>query len=126
MQCSANNYGSSFSRAIRYTDSEYSGMTISGTASIGPEGKTMHVNDINKQIELSFRVVKAILESQNFTFGDIIRAYAYCRDKSFSKAFYEYCNINLSDKIIFLCTENMICRDDLLFEIELDIIKKKI
>lgn len=126
LQCSANNYGSSFSRAIRYSDSEYSNITVSGTASISREGKTMHINDINKQIELSFRVVKAILESQNFTFSDIIRAYAYCRHKSLSKAFYEYIETCVSDKLVFICTENKICRDDLLFEIELDVIKKKI
>lgn len=126
LQCSANNYGSSFSRAMQYSDSEYSNMTVSGTASIGPDGKTMHINDINKQIELSFRVVDAILKSQNYSSTDIIRAYAYCRDKSFSKAFYEYLRTSEYDGTLFICTENKICRDDLLFEIEVDVIKKRL
>jgi enamine deaminase RidA (YjgF/YER057c/UK114 family) len=126
LQCSAENYGSSFSRAIRFSDSEFSIMTISGTASIDPDGKTAHQKDLPKQIELSFAVVKAILDSQDFKFSDIIRAYAYCSDKSFSKAFYEFIESHFPDRFAFICAENKICRDDLLFEIEMDVVKKNI
>lgn len=126
LQCSAETYGSSFSRAIRYTDSEYTNLTISGTASINPEGKTVNEGDLWKQIELSFMVVKAILESQNFNFRDITRAYAYCTDKSFSNEFYKYIETNIPYKFAFICSENTICRNGLLFEIELDLIKKRI
>lgn len=125
LQCSAENYGSSFSRAVRYSDSEYSYLTVSGTASIDQEGKTMHVNDFRKQIELSFKIVKAILESQNYEFMDIIRAYAFCSDTSYGKLFYEYVKTSFPDKFAFICTGNKICRYGLLFEVEMDVIERK-
>ena len=124
LQCSAENYGSSFSRAMGYSDSEYSSMTISGTASIDMHGKTIYLNDVPKQIELSFKVVNAILESQDFKFSDIVRAYAYCSDKNFSKVFFEYIELHFPFTFAFICAEDKICREDLLFEIELDVVKK--
>lgn len=125
LQCSAENYGSSFSRAVSYSDSEYSNLTISDTASIDQEGKTMHVNDFRNQVELSFKIIEAILESQNYDFRHIIRAYAYCSDISYVKMFYEYVETHFSDKFAFICTGNKICRNGLLFEVEMDVIKRK-
>jgi enamine deaminase RidA (YjgF/YER057c/UK114 family) len=124
LQGSAEAYGSSFSRAVKYSDGEYTNMTVSGTASIDPEGNSVHFNNIEKQIELSFEVVKAILKSQNFDFSDMVRSYAYCCDKGFIKAFNEYIETNLPFSFPFICAENKICRENLLFEIELDVIKK--
>jgi enamine deaminase RidA (YjgF/YER057c/UK114 family) len=121
LQCSATNYGSSFSRALQYTDGEFSNLTISGTASIGPGGETMHINDMVKQVEMTFTVVKAILDSNGFSFGDIIRAYAYCRDKKQSNVFFEYCKEHIPEGIVFICTENQICRENLLFEIDIEV-----
>jgi len=124
LQCSPTTYGSSFSRAIKYSDGDYSILTISGTASINPEGKTMYPDNLGKQIELSFNVVKAILDSQNFSFKDIIRAYAYCSDKKFNDSFCNYLKNYFPAKYAFICSENKICRKDLIFEIEVDVVKK--
>ena len=125
LQCSAEDYGSSFSRAVKYSDDEYTNLTVSGTASIDPEGKTAHLSDIKSQIKLSFDVVKAILYSQNLDFSDIVRSYAYVNDKSFAEAFYEYIKSDLPVDFAFICAQNRICRDGLLFEIELDLVKKR-
>lgn len=125
LQCSAEDYGSSFSRAIGYSDGEHSYITVSGTASIGPGGNILHVNELRKQIELTFQVVHEILKFRNFTFGDAVRAYAYCKDKQYSRAFYDYLKTaGLDDKISFICSENKVCWEDLLFEIELDVAKR--
>jgi len=123
LQCPATSYGSSFSRALLYSDGEFSNLTISGTASIGPNGETMHKGDMGKQVEMTFKVVKAILDSNGFSFTDIIRAYAYCSDKKQSSFFYEYCKDHIPGGIVFICTENKICRDDLLFEIDIEVIR---
>ena len=123
MQCSALKYGSSFSRAIIFGDNEHLNMTISGTASIDTEGNTRYINDIEKQIELTFKVVKEILESRNFTFSDITRAYAYFKEKSHVNGFSEFISKNITEKIPFICTRNEICRDDLLFEVDIDVIR---
>lgn len=124
LQCSPANYGSAFSRAIMYSDSEYSNLTVSGTASINPSGETMYSNDLVKQIELSFNVVKAILESRSFSYSDVTRSYAYFSDKKFTDSFSKYIKNFFPVKYDFICTENKICRKDLMFEIEVDAVKK--
>ena len=123
LQCPAEDYGSSFSRAVSYSDNEYATLTVSGTASINPEGKTMHPDEIQKQIELSFKVVTAILDSQNFKFSDIIRFYAYCSDKRYSKEFFNYVESCFPYQFAIICSENKVCRNGLLFEIELDAVR---
>jgi enamine deaminase RidA (YjgF/YER057c/UK114 family) len=125
LQCSAEDYGSSFSRAMWFSDGEHQYITVSGTASIGPDGKIFHKNDLTKQIELTFRVVKEILNSRGFSFENAVRAYAYCKDKNYSKLFYDYLKTSgLADKLSFICSGNKVCWEDLLFEIELDVVKK--
>ena len=122
LQCSAEDYGSSFSRAIWFSDGEYSHITVSGTASIGPEGNILHPNELWKQIELTFHAVGEILKSRNFNFEDAVRAYAYFKDKRYIQAFYDYLKMaGLDDKISFICSENKVCWKDLFFEIEMDV-----
>lgn len=124
LQCSAEEYGSSFSRAIWYSDSEYSYITISGTASLNSAGKVFHKNNITKQIEITFRIVDEILKSNDFKFTDTIRAYAYVNNKDFRDPFYNYLKIaKLNKKLNFVCSENKVCWENLLFEIELDVVK---
>lgn len=126
LQCSAENYGSSFSRAIMFSDEEYSVMTISGTASINEKGESVFQNNIKKQIEKSFSVLMAIVDSRKFSTEDIIRAYAYCSDRKYYKDFIEFFNSKFTNSFACICAENKICRHDLLFEIEMDLIKKKV
>jgi len=127
LQCSAEDYGSSFSRAIWFSNGDHSYITVSGTASIGPNGDILHKNNLEKQMELTFNVVNEILKSRNFTFEDVVRAYAYCKDKNYSSAFYDYLKrAGLDDKISFICSENKVCWEELLFEIEVDVAKKNL
>ena len=123
LQCPAEEYGSSFSRAIRFSDDEFATLTVSGTASINAEGKTMHKDDLWKQIELTFSVVEAIIRSENFSFSNVVRAYAYFSNKRFHKTFLKYLESQNLRKLSFICSENNICRSDLMFEVELDLVK---
>lgn len=125
LQCSAENYGSSFSRAIMFYNNEYSFMTISGTASINEKGETVYKNDIKKQIEQSFKVLMAIIDSKKFKPEDIVRAYAYCKDKKYYQSFTEFISSQCQIPIPIICSENNICRADLLFEIEVDLVQNK-
>lgn len=125
LQCSAEDYGSSFSRAIKYADNDHTYVTISGTASLDATGNVLHKNDPEKQIEQTFIIVEKILESQSFEFSDAVRAYAYLRDKSFADVFQNYLKkTGLDKKIGFICSENRVCWEHLLFEIEMDVVKK--
>ena len=120
LQCPAPKYGSSFSRAVELKLPDHCRLWISGTASIAPEGKTVHVCDVAGQIALTMQVVAAILESRGLNWQDASRTIAYVSEATMAQQFQEYRAANGLTDLPVLTTENVICRDDLLFEIELD------
>ncbi len=120
MQCSAEDYGSSFSRALEVTEPGLRRLIVSGTASIAPGGETEHVGDVSGQIALTMDVVEAILESRGMGWNDVTRAVAYFRDRDDAPAFDAYRARTGLPELPLLITECTICRDDLLYEIEVD------
>lgn len=119
MQCTPRHYGSSFSRAVEIADAPVRRLMISGTASISYEGITEHVGDVEKQIALTMEVAEAILQSRGMSFDNTVRALAYFRYAADAPAFSAYCAGRGLDLPVVV-NESTVCRDDLLFEIELD------
>lgn len=121
-QCAATSYGSAFSRAVEINSGGYRQLLVSGTASIEPGGMTVHVGDVRKQIELTMQVAGAILESRGLGLGDVSRATAYFKSGADLPVFQGWLKENnlLAMPAVNTCCE--ICRDDLLFEIEVDAI----
>jgi enamine deaminase RidA (YjgF/YER057c/UK114 family) len=122
LQCPALKYGSSFSRAIELSQAHCKRVIVSGTASIEPGGDTMYLDDAPRQIDLTMRVVLAILESRGASWSDVTRAIAYFQSERYHQDYVNYCNDNGIPDMPAIITENDICRDDLLFEIEVDAI----
>ena len=120
LQCPALKYGSSFSRAVELKMPDHCRLWVSGTASITPGGETVHVGDVPGQIALTMQVVAAILESRGMSWTDTSRAIAYVREAAAANRFQEYLVANGLTDLPVVTTENVICRDDLLFEIEVD------
>ncbi len=120
LQCSAQNYGSSFSRALEIVEPGLRRLVVSGTASIGRDGSTLCVGDVAAQTDWTLDVVEAILRSRAMDWSDVTRAVAYFRNPS------DWCV--LPDRWVrrgapdlpVITAASVICRDDLLFEIELD------
>ncbi len=119
LQCDAFAYGSAFSRALEISDSCSHTLYISGTASIEPGGKSIHQGDPAAQIGLTMDVVLAILNEAGMRIEDTTRAIAYFRDPSHVPLWEDYCRNLPPLPIISLGCH--VCRDDLLFEIELDV-----
>lgn len=117
LQCDAYQYGSAFSRAVEVADATSRSLYISGTASIEPGGKTVHVGDVAKQLELSLQVIEAILKHRNMGWSDTAYAIAYFRDAALIPL-WEKLGSALAP-IPIVATQCDVCRDDLLFEIEL-------
>ncbi len=120
LQCSALDYRSSFSRAAEIGLPGGRLILISGTASIEPAGATAHVEDCEKQIGLTMEVVSAILESRGMSLRDTVRAIAYIKrpeDRALWQAWLKAHDLpaDFAQEIIA-----DVCRDDLLFELELD------
>ena len=123
LQCPALDYKSSFARAVEIDQPGSRLLTISGTASIEPGGKTVHLDDTEKQIELTMEVVHGILKSRDMDWSDTARAIAYFKDDSEAHLLEKYCIANGLPELPVAISHADVCRHDLLFEIELDAVK---
>jgi enamine deaminase RidA (YjgF/YER057c/UK114 family) len=124
LQCPAIDYKSSFSRAVEVTLSDHRRLYISGTASIGPDGKTAYAADTENQIARTMEVVQAILESCRMGWADTSRAVAYFKDIEKAPMLEKYCKGKRLPSMPIVVAHGDICREELLFEIELDAIQK--
>jgi enamine deaminase RidA (YjgF/YER057c/UK114 family) len=120
LQCPAPAYGSAFSRAMEIDSGGWRRLLISGTAGIYPDGQTAWVGNARKQVDLTMEVVGAILQSRGMTFHDVTRATAYFREPLFKSHFDAWLAKRELCQMPVVLTQSVICRDDLLFEIELD------
>lgn len=123
LQCPAPAYGSSFSRAMEITSGGLQLLLVSGTASIHPGGKTAWVGDARKQVELTMEVVAAILHSRGLGYGEVTRATTYFRHAEDQRHFAAWVNERELGAMPVVDTCSVVCRGDLLFEIELDAVK---
>ncbi len=120
LQCPAPTYGSSFSRAVELSTPEHRHLLISGTASIEPGGRSLHAGDVAKQIDLTMKVVQGILASRGMSFLDVSRVTTYFKHTKDAPAFVDWCAKNSAAFFPAVTTRSDICRDELLFEVEMD------
>lgn len=125
LQGPAPDYGSLFSRAAEISTPAYRNLFVSGTASIEAGGKTIHAGDADAQIAFTMKVVEALLSSRGMDQSDVTRAIAYFRNARDIPAYERYCERAGRAALRPLLMQSVICRDDLLFEIEVDAVSKK-
>ena len=125
LQCPASDYKSSFSRAVEIDHPDYRRLIISGTASINPDGQTVHIGNIYNQIELTMKVVYGILKSRNMDWGNVTKGIVYFKDINDIKIFNNYFTENNIPRMPLAMLQADICRDELLFEIEIDAVELK-
>lgn len=118
LQCGAPDYGSSFARAVELETPKSRRVMVSGTASIEWGGKTAFVGDIQKQVDLTMRVIEAILKSRKMDFSDTVRSIVYCRHPEYYRYFEQWAKAN--GAIANIPSYSIVCRSDLLFEVELE------
>ncbi|MBI5833008.1 MAG: translation initiation inhibitor [Armatimonadetes bacterium] len=119
LQCAALDYGSAFSRAMELRVPGSRRLLISGTASIEPGGATVH-DTIDEQIDWTMQVVEALLRSRGMDHGDVCRAIVYYANPDWFGKLEEWQTAHDVDLYPATNAQADICRDDLLFEIELD------
>ena len=122
-QCPASAYGSAFSRAVEIGCAGYRRLLVSGTASIARDGKTEHIGDARAQIERSMQVVAAILESRRMTFADTAFATAFFKRAADAPLFADWLARHGLQSMPVVNANCDICRENLLFEIELEAIQ---
>lgn len=72
-------YGSDFARGMRVEESNKVALHVSGTASLDEAGRTVHVGDLDAQVERTLTNVAALLEGQGAGFGDVVSAITYLK-----------------------------------------------
>jgi len=123
LQSPALEYGSAFSRAVEVAMPDHRRLFVSGTASISPEGDTLHVGDVDAQIARTMDVARAILESRGMGWHDVTRAIVYFKRAADRPRFAAYAAQRGLPPLPVVVVANDVCRDDLLFEIELDALR---
>ncbi len=121
----APDYGSAFSRGLRVDlPGGVTQLLISGTASVGENGETLHPGDFRAQLWRTYRNITHLLEAEGATWMDIVRTTCYIRDIE-----RDYAEFNLVRNEFFralaldplpasTAIQARICRSDLLVEIE--------
>lgn len=125
LQCPAYDYRSAFARAHRIDTPHYSRLLVSGTAAIWPDGISAWRGNIGKQVELTMQVIEAMLEQQGMHWGDGVRALVYLKQPQYQADFVKWqqqCR-TWPDSIALGFVHADVCRDELLFEIEMDFLK---
>ena len=124
LQAPAMVYKSSFSRAAEIIMPAARQLFISGTASIKPNSSEVaHVGDIVKQIDLTMEVVHAILKSRGYDWPEVSRAIVYLKEPSFQAAWRAWLAKHNLPETFAAETVCDVCRDEWLFEIEMDAVK---
>lgn len=122
---------SSFSRGLRLEFGNIVVLLISGTASIDEYGKTVHVGDFRAQLRRTYHNITGLLESEGATWKDIVRTTCYLRDiERDYEAFNEertafFAEQGLDPLPASTGIQAILCRSDLLIEIEAIAVFKK-
>jgi 2-iminobutanoate/2-iminopropanoate deaminase len=115
---------SSFSRALRLEFGNVVVLLISGTASIGANGESLHVGDFRAQLRRTFDNITALLESEGATWKDVVRTSCYLRDIERDYAVFNeertafYREQELDPLPASTGIQAILCRPELLIEIE--------
>lgn len=115
---------SSFSRGLRLEFGNVAVLLISGTASIGANGETLHLGDFRAQTRRTFDNITALLESEGASWKDVVRTTCYLRDIERDYAAFNeertafYREQDLHPVPASTGIQAILCRPELLVEIE--------
>ena len=115
---------SSFSRGLRLDFGNVALLLISGTASIGNNGESLHIGDFRAQCRRTFQNITDLLASEGATWHDIVRTTCYLRDIDRDYAAFNeertafYAEQELDPLPASTGIQAKLCRPELLVEIE--------
>lgn len=124
-------YGSAFSRGLRLEFGTFVVLLISGTASIDEHGNTVHKGDFRAQQRRTYSNITGLLAAEGATWHDVVRTTCYLRDierdyEVFNEErtrFFDEQGLNPYPASTGI--QAILCRPDLLIEIEAIAVFKK-
>ena len=129
--CEAYDYKkpAAFSRGMEVLLGNNKVVFVSGTAAVGPDGKSKHKGDFVRQAKMMFDNVTKVLKIAGATWHDVVKATIYLRDidrdyEEFNKVRCEFFDsLSINPYPASVCVEAKLCRSDLLVEMEAIAIK---
>jgi len=112
-----------FSRGVRVDMNGCSMLFISGTASVGEGGESLHAGDFTNQARRMFTNITALLAREGADWHDVVRTTCYLVDFRFYDEFNAirsrfYAEQNLDPFPASTCIQAGLCRPELLVEME--------
>jgi 2-iminobutanoate/2-iminopropanoate deaminase len=98
---------------------------VSGTASVGPDGSTLHPGDLGAQARRMYDNASAVLRSAGADWRDVVKATVFLKDIASDYAAFNAVRLDYFRRLgldvypASTCVEARLCRDDLLVEMEL-------
>ena len=125
--CEAYDYPSpsAFSRGMEVDIGSAKLVFVSGTASVGPNGKSLHLGDFRAQALLAFQNARSVLNAAGADWQHVVKATFFLKDIArYYSPFNEvrcayFKGIDLEVYPASTCIEAKLCRDELLVEMEL-------
>lgn len=111
-------YGSAFSRGMALVTGGRCTLWVSGTASIGPGGETLHTGHVEAQILETLLSVAALLEEQGAGLRDIVTATLFCKTPAVYAAAERVTRLLDLPHLPAVSVRADVCRSDLLVELE--------
>lgn len=125
-QKEAFDYGASFARATLIQEQDVDLIQVSGTASIGEDGKTLHIGDGAAQIACTLDKLEALLETASARLDHVVTANIFVKDPALIDTFRKIARDRGLSDFPGVAVVADVCRDDLLFEIDAEVIVPRI
>lgn len=111
-------YGADFSRGLGVPDEDGTTLSLSGTASIDEQGRTVHAGDLAAQAARMIDNVESLLAGRGAGFGDLVSGVVYAKRREDGPALREICRARGFDGFPCVFVEAPLCRPELLCEAE--------
>lgn len=115
--CDTKDYNVTFERGTRIGYADRAHHFISGTASIDPAGRVVHVGDVERQLGRALGNVEALLASGDACLDDMSHFIVYLRDPS-DYPLVEDCFVERFPDVPRLILRGPVCRPEWLVEVE--------
>ncbi len=124
-QPEALSYGSAFSRGALIRQSEVSLIQVSGTAAIDEQGQSLHPGDVQAQIDCTFDKIAALIGQEGATLEDIAAASVFVKRPEDALIYGERATARGLEKLPAVVMVADVCREELLFEMDAEVVIKK-
>ena len=116
---------SAFSRGMEVRLAGARMVFVSGTASVGAEGESLHIGDFQAQAWRAFENARAVLRASGADWRDVVKTTIYLRDIDRDYAALNevriayFREVGIEDYPASTCVEARLCRPELLVEMDM-------